>query len=251
VLGEQEVVLKAQSLTLLLSHYETGRYREIRQWHNGVHRVELQAMVPHIYHSEDLVAPPEYLDARAETELKWHGGECLSLYWSEGSAADLGRDVPTVMQRNREQGYLNGPRGQELTYRRRMHVLGATARPGLDIPVDMVPLMPHTGVIVSLLEVTSDEFAAWHARTLLPRLLTADLCTAAFALRPMDSGEEQISGYLYYLDAADPLAGFRALQQIEAICGAADGSFAGLDCLRRHIFAGLWRPVVDGDDPYD
>ncbi len=243
--------LKAQSLTLLLSHYETGRYREIRAWHNGVHRVELQAMVPHIYHSEDLVAPSDYMEARAATELKWRGGECLSLYWSDGSAADLGRDVPSVMQRNRDQGYLHGPRGQELTYRRRMHVLNATPRPALDIPVDMVPLMPHTGVIVSLFEIMSDEFEPWHKEVFLPRLLTPGLCSAAFAVRPMDGGEEHIRGYLYYVDTGAPLLALRTLQQVESSDSATGGAYSGLERLRRPIFTGAWRPVMDDDDPYD
>ena len=242
--------LKAQSLTLLLSHYETGRYREMREWHNGVHRVELHAMVPHIYHSEDLVAPPDYMDARAATELKWRGGECLSLYWSDGSPEDLGRDVPSVMQRNREQGYLNGPRGQELTYRRRMRVLGATARPGLDIPVSMVPLMPHAGVIVSLLEITHEAFEAWHSETLLPQLLTTQRCAAAFTLRPMDEGQKQVRGFLYYIDTGDPVHALRTLQQIEATNEAAEGAFPGLERVRHSIFNGVWRPVADGDDPY-
>jgi hypothetical protein len=246
--------LKAKSLTLLLSHYQTGRYQAIKHWHNGVHRLELHGMVPHIYHSQDLVAPPEYVAARPETELQLGGGECLSLYWSDGTPQDLEQDVRAVMDSNRKVGLLSGPGGQELTYRRRMHVVGARTRPGLGIFADMVPLAASTGVVVTSGEASDTQklsaYETWHDSTYLPGVLTAELFSAVFDLKPMDEGEPNVFAKLYFTDAADPLAVFVAAQKIISPYSQAVGDFPGLDQVRRHIYSGVYQPVVDGADPY-
>ena len=155
--------LKAQSLTLLLSHYETGRYREIRAWHNDVHRVELQAMVPHIYHSEDLVAPPEYMDARAFTELKWRGGECLSLYWSEGSLEALTEDNRKASQDRRNAGSYHP--FQDVVWAARMRAHDAYPRAALGYDVNAAPFAPNTGLVLVVEQIVDParqaEYAAW------------------------------------------------------------------------------------------
>jgi hypothetical protein len=240
--------MKAKSLTLLLSHYATGHYREIRQYHNGLHRIELHAMVPHIYHSQDFVAPPRYMAARHPTTLKLNGGECLSLYWSEGPPEDLDQDVRAIMAQNRAQGLIVGPGGQELTYRKRMHVLGARLRPGLDVLPDMVPMLPNTGVVVSLREFSDGGegagFVDWHESVYVPQVLQPDVYSAAFTLRSMDPADQRIAAHLYFVDTAEPLEAFDAAERVYA----ANAQSAEMS---HFIFSGVFQPVVDGHDPYE
>jgi hypothetical protein len=133
-------------------------------------------------------------------------------------------------------------------------VVGARTRPGLGIFADMVPLAASTGVVVTIGEASDTQklsaYETWHDSTYLPGVLTAELFSAVFDLKPMDEGEPNVFAKLYFTDAADPLAVFVAAQKIISPYSQAVGDFPGLDQVRRHIYSGVYQPVVDGADPY-
>jgi hypothetical protein len=241
--------MKAKSLTLMLSHYETGRWREINQWHNGLHRIELHGMVPGVYHSQDYVASPDDIAAWPANELKWSGGEMLSMYWSEGTPEELDEGVRTISEQNRKTGIPpRGPGGQELTWRRRMHVLGAQTRSGLLLAPDMVPLAPSTGVALTISEIgdeAHDAYLAWNADTYLTRVLKPELFAAAFQLSPMGDERDRVFAHLLFTEHPDPLAAFKDAAQI-ALEITSPAVASG-----RLIFCGVYRPVTEGQAFYD
>src|SRR5207247_1910822 len=93
--------VKVQSGSAVMFHYLPGQHRHVAEWHNEIHRPEIHGAVPHVFYSQDFVAPPAYVAARQHADLPMAGGEYLSLYWSEGSLEQLGEDNRTASQDRR------------------------------------------------------------------------------------------------------------------------------------------------------
>ena len=80
---------------------EPGTHEEITRWHEEIHRPEMHASIPNIYHSDDWVAPAEYMALRPSTDVPRQGGQYLCLYWSQGTAEDLSEGVRKYSEESR------------------------------------------------------------------------------------------------------------------------------------------------------
>lgn len=210
--------MRARSASLLLLHYEPGTHEEITRWHEEIHRPEMHASIPHIYHSEDWVAPAEYLPARPPTDLGRGGGEYLSLYWSDGSVEDLLEGVRQFAQASSEAGKYHP--FQEVVWRERLRVTGGQVRPGLDVTVDTVPLLHNTGLVAII------SRGRWDASRLFQTDGTG-VFSGHYSLEPMHDPGIRVD--LYFVERGDPLAQF---QQLELPAET--------------IFTGVYRPIVPG-----
>jgi hypothetical protein len=85
--------VRARSVSLLLMHYATGTHGEVTRWNEEVHRREMHASVAHMYHSQDWVAPPAFVQARPGTPLAERGGEYATLYFADSPADQLNADI--------------------------------------------------------------------------------------------------------------------------------------------------------------
>jgi hypothetical protein len=233
--------VRAQSASLLLLYYEPGTHEEITRWHEEIHRPEMHASIAHIYHSEDWVAPPEYMAVRPSTELERNGGEYLSLYWSDGSVEDLLKGVREFAEMSARQGKYHPH--QEVVWRERLRVTGGRVRPGLDVTVDTVPLLHNNGLLATISRVADgvagQDQVRWSDSVHAPRMLGTGLFSGHYTLQPMH--DENVFVDLYFIERGDPLAQYQRLLQLEA------GWYAEVpEELQKPLFTGLYRPIVPG-----
>jgi len=232
-------MLKVQSGSVVMFHYLPGQHQHVAEWHNEVHRPEIQGAVPHVFYSQDFVAPPAYVAAREHADLPMAGGEYLSVYWSEGSLEQYSEDSRTASQDRRNAGSYHP--FQDVVWAARLRAVAAHARPGLGYDVNAAPLVPNTGLVL-LAERLVDApraaaYADWRQRVQVPRLLAPGSFSACFEF-VQDDARGRLLVQFWFVDRSDPLASQAALQRLEVPSDLVD--------LRSRVFCGAYQPIVTG-----
>jgi hypothetical protein len=194
-------------------------------WHDHDHRVENQGTIPHIYHSQRWVAPPEYIKARGNVDtfaFPKGGGQYFATYWSTATPEQLLYDTRVLAQElqimGRNESFTRDMEPpwddkyiQEWSY---MHAVTALAREGLRLSAGAVPLSPHKGILVHIGEVTNraagEEWTKWYLAVHVPDLLRFRGFKAFFKFMPMLAEDQHIFIHLFYLNE-DPLEVLHAL----------------------------------------
>jgi hypothetical protein len=229
--------VKATSASLL---YAPGTHQEITRWHEEVHRREMHASVPHMYYSPDWIAPPDYVQARPQTELAARGGEYVTLYFSDGDAAQLGTAIRAYADQTRGNYHPH----QEVIWRGRMAITHARAREGWELTLDTVPLFANVGLAVQIDELAPGDataYAAWSEQVYVPVLLRSTQLSGVFQMRPFGPEAAAVRLHLGFVEYGDPLAAFDALKSARA---KAEGQQKALSPLARSIFFGMYVPVT-------
>jgi hypothetical protein len=140
------------------------------------------------------------------------------------------------------------PPGREVAWRLRMDVVGAHARPNLQIELDALPMAPNTGLVIFIEEVLdaakSQEYERWLNEVHLPSLLSGELMDGCLELQPGAEGEENTRVRLYFTSQADPARVYSNGLQLTEQQRAAVPRLAGA---RRDVFSGVYRPIARGD----
>jgi hypothetical protein len=209
-------VLKVKSGSVVAFHYLPGQHHHVAEWHNEIHRPEIQGAVPHVFYSQDWVAPPDYVAAREHAGLPMDGGEYLSVYWSEGNAEQYATDSRVASQERRNSGSYHP--FQDVVWAARLQAGGAHARPGLGYDVNAAPLTPNTGLVLiaeRVAEATGiDEYLSWLHGEHVPRILEVGPFSAHFDFVEAGGAGTLVVRFLF-IDRADPLESLALLRQRE------------------------------------
>jgi hypothetical protein len=173
-------------------------------------------MTPHIYHTEDWLAPPEYVSARPSTELPWVGGEYASVYWSESPAQLLNAEMRAFGDNFNSEGRHSEP--QELPWRGRLDLLAGQARSGLQITLDAIPLADRAGMMLQIDELAVPDDREEYRRRLESvhgEQLGAGLFLACYQFIPIGEQGRGTHVRLFYTDRDDPLGAFAEAQRVE------------------------------------
>jgi hypothetical protein len=240
-------MVKVQSGSLVLFHYLPGQHELVARWHNEIHRPEIQGAVPHVFYSQDFVAPPDHVAARYHADLPMAGGEYLTVYWSEGDADQYAADSRRASQDRRNAGSYHP--FQDVVWAARLVSTGATGRPGLGYDVNAAPLVPHRGVVL-LAERLADadaraEYTTWFQTIHAPRVLALGPFSACFDFVAAAASEALLI-HVLYVDRDDPLASLRALRAAEAHWRSSEASPDRFDALRSEVFSGSYVPIRTG-----
>ena len=231
--------MRATSVSLLLLHYAPGTHAEVARWHEEVHRREMHASVPHMYYSQDWVAPPELVQARPATALPERGGEYATVYFADGPADQLNDDI----RRYADQTRGNYHPHQEVIWRGRMNVTHARARDGWQLTVDTVPLFSNVGLLVQIGQADAGDaaqYAAWSQDVYVPALLGGGVLSGVFQTRAAGPVGAEVRVHLGFVERGDASAAFDVLADCHARTGPAP-------C--RDVFLGMYLPV--GPHNYD
>jgi hypothetical protein len=231
--------VRARSVSLLLMHYAAGTHGEVTRWHEEVHRREMHASVAHMYHSQDWVAPPAFVQARPGTALAERGGEYATLYFADSPADQLNADIRRYADQTRGNYH---PR-QEVMWRGRMDITHAQARDDWQLTMDTVPLFRNVGLLVHIGELTepdSPQYDAWSQQIYIPTLLRSNQLSGVFQMKPTGPEGGGVRVHLGFVEHGDALAAFEVLKECHARAGAAP-------C--RDVFFGMYVPI--GLENYD
>jgi hypothetical protein len=231
--------MKVQSGSAVMFHYLPGQHRHVAEWHNEIHRPEIHGGVPHVFYSQDFVAPPAYVTAREHADLPMSGGEYLSVYWSEGSLEAYGEDSRKASQDRRDAGSYHP--FQDVVWATRLRATAAHSRPDLGYDVNAAPLTPNTGLVLVAERLAvaerAEEYAAWHSTTHVPHVLSLGPFSACFEFVQDDARGTQLIQF-WFVDQSDPL---EALEQFRRTPPDAD-----MAALRSRVFCGAYQPVITG-----
>ena len=225
--------MRARSVSLLLMHYEPGTHEEVTRWHEEVHRREMHASVPHMYHSQDWLAPPPYVEARPQNELSARGGEYVTLYFSDGDATQLNADIRTYADQTRG----NYHPYQEVVWRGRMDITHAQARDGWALTTDTVPLFANVGLLVridELSETDSADYQRWAQESYIPALMRSSSISGVFQMRPIGAEGDRLRVHLGFIERGDALEAFQLLK---------NPAFDTATPMSRNVFLGMYVPV--------
>jgi hypothetical protein len=234
-------------------HYLPGEHRHVAEWHNEIHRPEIHGAVPHVFYSQDFVAPPAYVAARQHADLPMAGGEYLSLYWSEGSLEQLGEDNRKASQDRRNAGSYHP--FQDVVWAARTRARSVHPRPGLAYDVNAAPFAPNTGLVLIVEEILDParqaEYEAWIEQVHIPRVLDLGPFSACFAFTHDSARGAGLIQY-WFVDRSDPLESLGQLRRAEDAWHAAGAYPSALDSVRRKVFCGAYQPVHVGQyDVYE
>jgi hypothetical protein len=228
--------MRAQSATVMLLHYEPGTHEEITRWHEEIHRPEMHASIPNIYHSDDWVAPAEYMALRPSTDVPRQGGQYLCLYWSQGTAEDLSEGVRKYSEesraRNSEHPY------QEITWRDRMVVGSGQVRDGLNITVDTVPLLHNSGLLLAISEGVNAAQRAAYEQEQVTKMLASGIFSGHYDLHSAGANEQGVYADIYFIERGDPIEQYPSIQKLQ------DGWHASGP--GHTILTALYRPIIPG-----
>jgi hypothetical protein len=232
-------MLKVQSGSAVMFHYLPGQHHHVAEWHNEVHRPEIQGAVPHVFYSQDFVAPPAYVAARQHANLPMAGGEYLSMYWSEGPLEQLGEDSRKASQDRRNAGSYHP--FQDVVWAARLRAVAAHPRPLLGYDVNAAPLAPNTGLVLlaeRLVDASrSSAYADWLRGVQVPRILALGPFSACFEF-VQDDAHGRLLVQFWFVDRSDPLDGLAELRRLDVPHELAE--------LRSQVFCGAYQPVVTG-----
>jgi hypothetical protein len=233
-------MLKVQSGSAVMFHYLPGQHHHVAEWHNEVHRPEIQGAVPHVFYSQDFVAPPDYVAAREHADLPMSGGEYLSLYWSEGPLDQLGEDSRKASQDRRNAGSYHP--FQDVVWAARLRARSAQARENLGYDVNAAPLAPNSGLILVADRVVdpgrAEEYANWLHTEAIPRTLSLGPFSACFEF-VQDAAPGSVLVQFWFIDASDPLEALAQFRRSEA-------DSDDMATLRSRVFSGAYQPVITG-----
>jgi hypothetical protein len=226
-------MIKVKSGSAIMFHYLPGQHHEVAKWHNEVHRPEIQGAVPHVFYSQDFVAPPAYVSAREHASLPMSGGEYLSLYWSDGALDDYTADGRKASQDRRNAGSYHP--FQDVVWAARLTALNAYPRAALGYDVNAAPLAPTSGLVL-VAEQLSDadalpEFVADLEQGTIRRGLEHGAFSGCFTFSTDNAGVIQ----MWFVDGADPLESATALRAMRPPRDEV-----------RTVFFGAYQPVVTG-----
>ncbi|MBI2867293.1 MAG: hypothetical protein HYX97_03025 [Chloroflexi bacterium] len=248
--------MKVKSVFAGFLHSDPGHHKAFNTWHDYDHRPENHGPIPHIFHSQRWVAPPDYVKLRGAVNLPKGGGQYFAMYWSTATAEQLAYDMTVVREKLRVLGRC-GPIDRDFTavWRDRMHFVSAQVRPGLALSADAVPVSPHKGIIAVLGEVIDmkrrDEYAQWDEMVHVPDVLSCKGVMAAFKFMPMKEEDHHIYLKLHYLDG-DPLQVMEEIRKNSPQWRAKGHYLDNLDGVRRNLILSLYRPITPGQyDFYD
>jgi hypothetical protein len=228
--------MKVQSGSAVMFHYLPGQHHHVAEWHNEIHRPEIQGAVPHVFYSQDFVAPPAYVAARDHANLPMSGGEYLSVYWSEGSLEAYGEDSRKASQDRRNASSYHP--FQDVVWATRLRATAAHPRQNLGYDVNAAPLTPNMGLVLVAERLTVPEratdYTRWLSTTHVPRVLGLGPFSACFEFMQDDTQVIQF----WFVDRSDPLD---ALEQFRH--AAPDAEMAAL---RGRVFCGAYQPVITG-----
>jgi len=227
-------MIKVKSGSAVMFHYLPGQHHLVAKWHNEIHRPEIQGAVPHVFYSQDFVAPPAYVNAREHADLPMSGGEYLSLYWSDGSLEDYSADSRKASQDRRDAGSYHP--FQDVVWAARLRTPNAYARSGLGYDVNAAPLAPISGLVL-VAEQLSDanaqsEYVSGLEQGVIRRGLEHGAFSACFTFSTDNAGIIQ----MWFVDGPDPLASASALRALRT---PADDV--------KTIFFGAYQPVITGE----
>src|SRR5579864_5584632 len=217
-------------------HYLPGQHHHVAEWHNEVHRPEIHGAVPHVFYSQDFVAPPGYVSAREHADLPMAGGEYLSLYWSEGPLEQYLEDSRKASQERRNAGSYHP--FQDVVWAARLRALAVHGRAGLGYDVNAAPLVPNRGLALLVERVTDQarggEYTDWLQRSWVPNVLETGLFSACFQFTQDDARGPLLLEFCF-VDRADPLESLAALRRIDIPADIAH--------LRSRVFCGAYQLV--------
>jgi hypothetical protein len=230
-------MIKVKSGSAVMFHYLPGQHHHVAEWHNDIHRPEIHGVVPHVFYSQDFVAPPAYVNARQHADLPMSGGEYLSLYWSEGSLEELSEDNRKASQDRRNAGSYHP--FQDVVWAARMRAIDAYPRADLGYDVNAAPFAPNTGLVLLAQQLPDasgqSKYAGWLEQVHVPRVLALGPFSACFLFSYESAGKPGFIQF-WFVDRADPLESFSALRSSSAAPPEA----------ARSIFAGAYQPVHSG-----
>jgi len=231
--------MKVQSGSAVMFHYLPGQHHHVAEWHNEIHRPEIHGAVPHVFYSQDFVAPPAYVAAREHADLPMSGGEYLSVYWSEGSLEAYGEDSRKASQDRRNAGSYHP--FQDVVWACRLNATATYARPNLGYDVDAAPLTPNTGLVLVAERLSvperADDYTRWLSTSHVPEVLKQGPFSACFEFTQDDARGALVIQF-WFVDKSDPL---EALQHFRQSSPDAD-----MAALRSRVFCGAYQPVVTG-----
>jgi hypothetical protein len=240
--------VKLNCANVVLFHYEAGTHQEVATWHDQVHRPSTHGMVPHVYYSQDWVAPADYVAARPANDLANRGGEYVTLFFSEGTREEYERDSRTATDQRNAAGRRHPH--QDVVWRGRLNAVAAHARPDLEFAVDAVPLAPNTGLLIEAEELLdasrSAEYRQWRQRVPIARLMASGLFAACFECSVDEPNGHATDVRLFFVDRADPLAAFTRARELTASWTSGSDAFADVENVRREIFAAMYRTMPPG-----
>ena len=230
-------------------HYLPGQHRHVVEWHNWIHRPEIHGAVPHVFYSQDFVAPPAYVAAREHADLPMQGGEYLSLYWSDGSLEAYSEDSRKASQDRRNAGSYHP--FQDVVWAGRLSARDAYPRARLGYDVNATPFAPNSGLVLVVEHLSAKQlsdatgtadYAAWVEHVHVPRVLELGPFSACFTFN-QETAEGAGLIQFWFVDRADPLESFRLLQRSDAAWRTDGGYPAAFDDIRRTVFRGAYQPI--------
>jgi hypothetical protein len=231
--------MKAQSGSVVLFHYLPGQHAHVAEWHNEIHRPEIQGAVPHVFYSQDFVAPPAYVAARQHADLPMDGGEYLSVYWSEGDADQYAADSRAASQDRRNAGSYHP--FQDVVWAARFRAGAAHARKNLGYDVNAAPLTPNSGLILIAERVADaarvSEYTTWLRSEHVPRVLELGTFSAHFDFLEAGGAGTLMVRFLF-IDRADPLESLAQLRRHQYP--------SDIESLRSVILSAPYQPVITG-----
>jgi len=252
--------MRLKSIMAAFLHCPPGHHQAFNFWHDNDHRPENHGVIPHIYHSQRWVAPPEYVAARGAvdpTAFPKGGGEYLATYWSTATPEQLLYDMTVLREQLTVVGRCGAiNRDFEGLWVARMHFVAAQTREGLPLSADAVPLAPHKGILVSIGEIidkrAGEEWANWYMTVHVNDVLRCKGYRAFFKFMPMREQDQHIYLHMYYLDE-DPLEALKeARSQTPRL--KAEGRYPEdlIKAARRDWMISAYRPIIPGQyDFYD
>ncbi len=234
-------MLKVHSGSAVMFHYLPGQHHHVAEWHNEIHRPEIQGAVPHVFYSQDFVAPPVYVAAREHADLPMSGGEYLSLYWSEGPLDQLGEDSRKASQDRRNAGSYHP--FQDVVWAARLRATGAHPRDNLGYDVNAAPLTPNSGLLLVverlIVAQRAEDYTRWQSQVHVPHVLALGPFSACFEFvqDAQDARGSQLLQF-WFVDKSDPL---EALEQFRRTSASED-----MTALRSRVFCGAYQPVITG-----
>lgn len=245
-------------------HCELGHHKAFNQWHDFDHRPENHAL-PHIFHSQRWVAPPDYIAVRDrvdDTYFTYGGGEYFVTYWTEGTLEDLTHDMALLRDQTKLLGRFDyefkslglGRDPERFGWDRKYDFIKAWTRESLTVSASAVPLMPHEGIYVVLSEVIDgtrrDEWSMWYDMTRVHDILKCKGFMAAFRFAVLKRMPTPLVLDLYFLDE-EPLASV-ANQRAQMADWDKRGRGFPEESVRNVLLCGPYRPITPGQyDFYD
>jgi hypothetical protein len=180
--------MKARTVFVAFLDVRDGRHDAFLDWHELDHRPENHGVVPHIFHSERFVAPPDALPSRllAADGPFADPGHYVMLYWSTAEPATVSYDMAVLREQLAAQGRCHPiNRDFSATWRERMYPAAARASPRHGVSADAACLTNHTQMVVTVGRYPEEpHWQQWYGVGGLAGVFDDRRITAAYTLMP-------------------------------------------------------------------